>query len=183
MHIPYCYYCYFMEAGEVSGGLIRALHGRPLINLYIISYLPPHPPSFHDYYYDYYHYHHYHYHYIIYYYYHYIIHYYYYHYHYYHFYYHHYITIILLIIIVWISCSNSCHGFPQGFGSLCVGDSRLATEKVIRALMRASLGHGQRGQCHGENMVSSWTFIIVCMGFVWKLWDFYRICMEIMGFL
>jgi hypothetical protein len=28
-----------MEAGEVSGGLIRALHGRPLINLYIISYL------------------------------------------------------------------------------------------------------------------------------------------------
>ena len=80
MHIPYCYYCYFMEAREVSGGLIRALHGRPLINLYIISYLPPGPPSFHDYYYDYYdyyHYHHYHhYHCIIYYYNHYIIHYY-----------------------------------------------------------------------------------------------------------
>ena len=80
--------------------------------------------------------------------------------------------------------SNSCHGFPQGFGSLCVGDSRLATEKVIRALMRASLGHGQRGQCYGENMVSSFSWSLsffvwdlygnygIFIGFVWKLWDF-----------
>ena len=72
--------------------------------------------------------------------------------------------------------SKFCSWIPLGFGSLCVGDSRLATEKVLRALMRASLGNFELSRekhviSPRKNMGFMWILQDLCGNF----WDSYRI--------
>ena len=80
--------------------------------------------------------------------------------------------------------SKFCSWIPLGFGSLCVGDSRLATEKVLRALMRASLGNFELSRekhviSPRKNMGFMWILQDLCGNF----WDSYRIQWYVFFFL